>query len=162
MEPSIEEKNLYFSGLPSCPRLVARSNFHVIFKPSNGGGRFWPVKKYLSPMSLNHKIAALWDGGPLRKDIINALDGINWKAIEILRLGFHRDPDRPEQPEPEHPHVLLVSVANTTWSQGFPAVMSCRRIMEWYGLDDIHCEMKESVVEHSPSTPHEAPLLAPN
>ncbi|CAG9974904.1 unnamed protein product [Clonostachys byssicola] len=170
MEPNIEEKNLYFSGLPSRSRLVARSNFDVTFKPGNGG-IFYPVEKFLSPALPNHPIARLWDG-PLRKDIINALDGIDWISIDIVRLGLHENPDR-GLPEPEQPHVLLISVANTTWGQGFPAVMSCRRIMEQYGLDDIHCEMKEMVLadlscelegpvaERSASAPNEAPNEAP-
>jgi hypothetical protein len=58
MEPNIEEKNLYFSGLPSRSRLVARSNFDITFKPG-GGGIFWPVKKFLSPTLPNHEIVVL-------------------------------------------------------------------------------------------------------
>jgi hypothetical protein len=38
MDPITEEQNLYFSGLPSCPRLVARSNFDVLHNPRAGGG----------------------------------------------------------------------------------------------------------------------------
>ncbi|VUC34496.1 unnamed protein product [Clonostachys rosea] len=173
-EPSIQERNSYFHGLPSRPKLVARSNIEVKFKPGNGG-IWWPITKSLSPASPNHKIASLWVwDSPLQRDIFNALSGIDWKAIDVLRIGLDPNPECPEVPVPGRPHVLLVSVKpdSTTWQQAYPAVMSCRRILQQHGIDDIHCEMKESPVsraydpsvleEEEPDPAAESSLPVPN
>ncbi|CAG9936793.1 unnamed protein product [Clonostachys rosea f. rosea IK726] len=134
--PSTEEQYLYFAGLPSNPKLVARSNsLDIKFKRGNGG-TIWGIKKYLYTASPTHPIASLWDGA-LRQEIINALDGLDWTAIDILKLGLDPSWDRPDE-DPEKYHQ--------------------------YGIHDMHCEIKESDVTRSVSGPIKiatppAPLL---
>ncbi|CAG9988617.1 unnamed protein product [Clonostachys byssicola] len=83
--PSTEEQCFYFDGLPSNPKLVARSSSLDIKWGRGNGGTVWGSKKRLYPASPTHPIASLW-GGTLRRKIINALDGsggLDWTAIDI-------------------------------------------------------------------------------
>lgn len=141
---------MYFDGFPSNPKLVARSNSLDIKFEREKGGLNRGVKKHLSTASPTHPIASLWDG-TLRQEIVNALNGLDWTAIDILKIGLDPGWQRPKDPDPEEYHVLLVSVApnSTTWDQGYPVAIRCRGILQQYGIHDMHCEIKEPDITRS-------------
>ncbi|KAK7409259.1 hypothetical protein QQX98_008569 [Neonectria punicea] len=159
--PSDEEQWQYYHGLPSRPKLVARSSLDP-WQPQRG---WWPTCKMLSPVG-KHIIADLWNesNGPLRRDIIQALEGVKWTAIDILRIGIDGDSVSDDETDtPEHAITFFISVVpnSTSFQQGFPVVMQCRQILQRHGIDDIHCEMKESDVFRcaSETAPQTAPKL---
>ncbi|KAH8649001.1 hypothetical protein BGZ61DRAFT_469636 [Ilyonectria robusta] len=158
--PSFEEQVSYYYGLPSRPKLVARSSTDPWVDKFDFATQF-PVGKLLNPVG-RHPIVGLWNtDGPLRRDIVLALDGVEWTVIDVLRLGYTRKMST-ETEEPEHPVTLLISVKtdSTPWEQGHAVVMQCREILQQHGISDVHCEMKEAQVFPHASPPT-APLSAP-
>lgn len=157
--PTTEERDGYYYGLPSRPKLVARSSTDVC---SHQYDR-WSIGKNFSPVGP-HPIAKPWNDStsPLRRGIIEALKGIDWTAIDILRIGYGRSNDFTGEVY-AHPVNLLVSVqeGSTTWAQGIPVVMRCREILQSHGILDVHCEMRESHVTRGASSPGQAPASAP-
>ncbi|KPM35740.1 hypothetical protein AK830_g10829 [Neonectria ditissima] len=159
--PSEEEQLQYYHGLPSRPKLVARSNVH---HPWVGQIGPWPPAKILSPAG-NHIIADLWNNsdGPLRQGILQALKPVNWTAIDILRIGVNPSYlNKTDEETTKHPTTLLISVApdSTSFEHGYPVVIQCRQILQHHGVNDVHCEMKESTV-FSCGSPEIAPPSAP-
>ncbi|PON22955.1 hypothetical protein TGAM01_v208210 [Trichoderma gamsii] len=137
--PSSKEADLYYWGLPSRPKLVARSSTHVWEDP------FWSpspsmMHKSLRPADGNPLLHRLWNDATssLRNQIVEAVDAADWTAVDILRLGcageFHT--------------TLLVSVkpASLSWSQAHPITLRCKAILEGHGIDNVHCEIRESIV----------------
>ncbi|KAF4440987.1 hypothetical protein FACUT_3016 [Fusarium acutatum] len=66
---SRKESRVYYSGLPDSPNLVARSTTTLWNGP--------------------HAVVPLWNDstGPLRRKILEAVEGIDWNAIDMLRCG---------------------------------------------------------------------------
>ncbi|KAH7128949.1 hypothetical protein EDB81DRAFT_764100 [Dactylonectria macrodidyma] len=159
-QPPREEEQLgYYYGLPSRPKLVARSSTDP-YKYNFDFSTQYPVGKLLSSVR-QHPIADLWNtDGPLRREIVLALDGIQWTVIDVLRLGYQ--PRMTEELQLNHPVTLLISVKkdSTPWEQGHSVVVRCHEILQNYGISDVHCEMKESHTIRLASPPA-APLSAP-
>lgn len=157
--PTTEERDGYYYGLPSRPKLVARSSTDVWSHQYDG----WSVGKNFSPVG-HHAIAKPWNDStsPLRRAIVQALEGIDWRAIDVLRIGYERTNGFTGEVY-AHPVTLLVSVqeGSTTWAQGLAVVMRCREILQFYGILDVHCEMRESHLTRGASSPGQAPASAP-
>ncbi|KAJ4161592.1 uncharacterized protein LMH87_007623 [Akanthomyces muscarius] len=146
--PSAQEQDLYYDGLPSHPRLVARSSIEP-WQSIHGPDRH-PVtnlrrrKAFLPPS--RHDVMRLWNvkDAPLRRDIKHQLQHLSWNAIELFRVGFEDEQD---------PHgwklTLMVSVmpeSATTWSVAAQAAVACKAVLESYNIFDIHCEIRESSI----------------
>ncbi|KAM0082398.1 hypothetical protein ACKRZS_005382 [Fusarium odoratissimum] len=149
-EPSDRERRMYYCGLPSGPKLVARSSITPWFQPHE-----WPKNKRLD-VATGHKIQQLWNGpqGSLRKLIIGNLSGIDWTAIDILRVGYedaYQDADRLSQ----CPVTMLISVTknSTSFRQAEATIVACKDILIRFGLNDVEVEMKESIVSTTASIP---------
>ncbi|KAH7216865.1 uncharacterized protein BKA55DRAFT_717775 [Fusarium redolens] len=162
-EPSNRERRMYYYGLPSGPRLVARSSTTPWSQP-----REWPERKKLG-VATGHKIQQPWNDlqGSLQQLIINTLSGIDWTAIDILRVSYE------DTYEDKCPVTMLISVSkdSTSFRQAEAAIIACRDILIRFGLDDVEVEMKESIVSTAASSPgpatsdpitgHKAPRLDP-
>ncbi|KAF4967153.1 hypothetical protein FZEAL_10572 [Fusarium zealandicum] len=147
LPPSDEEARLYYYGLGNEPRLVARSSTEPW---AFVGQSRWPLAKSLDPVG-KHAVVTLWNSaGPLRQEIIEALDGVSWSAVDILRLGY-----LPTGDEAESPVTLFISVeaGSTPWVRGHSVVTRCREILQRHKIHDVHVEMKESRLIQSASTP---------
>ncbi|KAL5593144.1 hypothetical protein FOBRF1_012246 [Fusarium oxysporum] len=149
-EPSDRERRMYYCGLPSGPKLVARSSITPWFQPHE-----WPKNKRLD-VATGHKIQQLWNDpqGSLRKLIIGNLSGIDWTAIDILRVGYedaYQDADRLSQ----CPVTMLISVTENSASfrQAEATIVACKDILIRFGLNDVEVEMKESIVSTTASIP---------
>ncbi|UKZ68306.1 uncharacterized protein TrAtP1_009343 [Trichoderma atroviride] len=143
--PSDKEAVLYYWGLPSCPRLIARSSKHVWADPcrSDGGPSTCPpslMRKSLRPAAGDPLLHRLWNDATssLRIQIVEAVSAADWTAVDILRVGrvggFRT--------------TLLVSVKpeSLSWSRAHPITLRCKAILEEHGIDNVHCEIRESVV----------------
>ena len=164
--PSKDEVRLYYYGLPSEPRLVARSNASTLKWQNWSIGRgmvrrdpFWDdpkFEKYLHPVG-SHPIVQKWDG--CKNQIINILSSlsVDWRAIDVLRVGI-RPPDLndwrlhgldlpPLNMLGSSPTVLVsVKPDSCSWATGYEAVIQCKGILDRHELTDVHCEIKESKV----------------
>lgn len=83
-----EERNGYYYGLPSRPKLVARSSRDVWSHQQDGwsiGKRFRPVRYQASP-SLGMTLSASSDESSPKP-----LEGIDWSIIDILRIGYEKN-----------------------------------------------------------------------
>ncbi|KAM0441118.1 hypothetical protein ACHAPT_000423 [Fusarium lateritium] len=139
--PGPEEQGLYYVGLPSRPKLVARSSTDPWKYETDG---FWDIKKPLKPVS-NHPILEPWNDSTsaLRQGVLKSLQGIDWTAIDVFRLGY--DPSMYLPKEYGQPVTILISVKkdSTSWEQGHKAVMACHAVLQECGIHDVHVEMKQ-------------------
>ncbi|PFH57500.1 hypothetical protein XA68_14997 [Ophiocordyceps unilateralis] len=152
--PSEYEKNYYYFGLPSQPRLVARSSTTVWVPPRDERGM---LNKRLRHVGV-HTIIDAWnnDSAFLRTEIIRTLvdEGADFHAIDLLRSGYEES----QSPSPETgvttptgdprnaPVVLLVSVApqSLSWPAGRRLAVRCWTVLRRHQFEDVHCEIKES------------------
>lgn len=140
--PSQEEASLYYHGLPSSPRLIARSGRDKFVGPKSR----WDDRhrKWLARVG-DHAIAGLWHSGLLMQDVIRILSirDIRWTAVDILRLGRN-----PEAEETEETVTMLISVepGSTPWVNSQVAVNDCKDRLKELRILDVEVEMKEAVV----------------
>ncbi|KAI9155750.1 hypothetical protein HJFPF1_08339 [Paramyrothecium foliicola] len=132
----------YYYGLPSRPKLVATTSPWIPRDPGRWGVGIWPVTKCLRPV-LQHDIIEQWDrpGSKLRKQIIEFVDShsLQWRAIDILRIGYVDGPATVTM-------FISVHPASTSPDVGKTLVEECKSILHTYGIHDVECDMKESVV----------------
>ncbi|ROT42951.1 hypothetical protein SODALDRAFT_347798 [Sodiomyces alkalinus F11] len=126
----------YYSGLPSRPRLVARTGVEWTEDPQQ---EMWSYHKYLSSVE-DHPIVELWkEDQPLPHLIMKALASLPWVAIDVLRVGvFHFDNTIPV--------VMLVTVepGETRWAIADLIATNCKNILTQFGITDVEVEIKES------------------
>ncbi|KAH6968055.1 hypothetical protein DER45DRAFT_620558 [Fusarium avenaceum] len=143
--PGDLEAGSYYYGISSCPRLVARTSsdpFVLRIETQH------PVPKRFDPVG-SHKIVSLWNNdGPLRTQILEVVEELQWNAIDILRLGY--DPD-------DKPVTMLISIdsGSADWSTAIRVALRCREILCRHGVE-LEVEIKESrifpAVGHHPLT----------
>ncbi|KAL4730125.1 hypothetical protein ACLX1H_002155 [Fusarium chlamydosporum] len=143
LPPSEDEKDGYYYGLPSRPLLVARTSTEPWVERSARSG-FWPLYKKLEVVR-GHAIKDMWndDEGPLRRDIINCLENVEWTAIDILRVGF--EPSETGE-KFDKPVTMLISVEkdSANFTKALATVTKCQEILHKHGIVDVPVEMKES------------------
>lgn len=135
---SEKEAKYYYYGLPSCPRLVARSSSLTIpWKEPTGPEAYLPRKELLP--AGGHALGAVWD--KLGQSIVKLLDAekVLWNSLDVVRIGVPE-----EKPAP----VVWVGINPGTLSpvKGFQVALNCKELLEENGIDDVHVEMRESVV----------------
>lgn len=161
--PSTEERELYYFGLPSLPKLVARSSTHDWVNPQKpeftmftGTLNMYP--KSLRPVGRHPLLHQLWNdaSSSLRVQILELVSATaDWSAIDILRIGLND----------EFHITLLISVKpdSMSWGRGHSLVLRCLAILVNHGIHDVQCEIRESVVtfcaetskiDSNPSTPN--------
>lgn len=157
--PSPEEQRGYYCGLPSCPKLIARSST-IPWSPQYDG---WSIPKCLYVVG-EHAIAELWNDADssLRRQILQVVDRVDWTAIDVLRVGYARDNGWTGE-RFRRPVTILISVraCSTSFEQGSRVVAACSRILEDHDLDDVQVEMKESEVRRAALASPLAPLSTP-
>jgi WD40 repeat protein len=136
-QPGEEERNFYYFGLPSGPKLVARSSG---FKWQRQFQDHHEIRRDLKNIG-NHPIVGRYNNDVI-KDIINALGDLPWNAIDVLRIGYQLD-------EPtESPVILWVSVPpdSTTWDECCPRAVKCTEVLRKHNILDVECEVREAAV----------------
>ncbi|KAK2045665.1 hypothetical protein LZ31DRAFT_552961 [Colletotrichum somersetense] len=135
--PTEDESNWFYNGLPSRPRLVARS--------SSTPSRFknldsWSSDRKTITVVGNHAIVSKWNDepSPLRNEILDILTrhNVDCCAIDVLRIGYLDE---------EIPVNVSISVsADKVWEISSHVAWECRKALVEHGLDDVHCEIEES------------------
>lgn len=141
VEPTQQERDLYYHGIPSRPKLVARSSPEPwVLVQSEWSG---PRRKAMYAVG-DHPIVAIWNDDAstsLRAQVIDLLSkrDVNWHAIDVLRIGYREAPN-------DAPVVVFISVErdSLTWERGHAVAVQCRLLLLQYELSDVHCEIKES------------------
>ncbi|KAL6788523.1 hypothetical protein J3E68DRAFT_444266 [Trichoderma sp. SZMC 28012] len=143
--PSEEEARLYYYGLPSRPRLIARSGICMWVNPQMPGfttflGTQNMYPRVLQPVGRHPQLHQQWNDGSssLRAQILKAVDGINWTALDILRIGLNG----------EYTLTLMIAVLpdSLSWRDGHPIALQCKGIFESHGIQGVECEIRESIV----------------
>lgn len=152
-QPTALEAEWYYCGIPSTPRLIARTGV-AQFELRKGDTDPSPFKVICRVGA--HEIAQLWNHGTLSSLIMDALSSIEWNTIDVVRIGYAKG---------DHfPVTLLVSVTpdSTGWPEGQAAVDRCEKVLHSQHLSDVNVEIKEGVVfslsDHQ-TAPPEAPRL---
>ncbi|KAK1980242.1 hypothetical protein LZ30DRAFT_782878 [Colletotrichum cereale] len=139
---SEDERNSYYRGLLSQPRLVARSSSTPLQTDMT---RLPSLSKTLGVVG-QHAIVGKWNDepSPLQNRILEILTGekVDWRALDVFRIGYAGD---------EMPVILWITVAAGALSHeaGHRVAWRCREALQEHGLDDVHCEIKEPrMVDH--------------
>jgi hypothetical protein len=134
--PSGDEATSYYYGLPSKPRLIARSSPDVWMKPT--GAEAYLEPKELTPLGT-HLLNAVWETtvGPAM-DLYFQRKGVQNNSMNPLRIGIAG------QSSP--PAVIFVGVNPGSLSPelGIEVAVHCRSILVQNGIDDLHVEIRES------------------
>ncbi|KAL7908696.1 hypothetical protein GGI35DRAFT_493694 [Trichoderma velutinum] len=143
--PTNEERQLYYCGLPSRPKLVARSSTNIWVNAHRKEQLVFDSRedlnlKTLRPVGRHPLLHQLWNdaSSSLRTQILQAVGVANWTAIDILRVCLNK----------EDPITLMVAVnpGSLSWSDGHAIAMRCKSILEAHHIYDVHCEIRESMV----------------
>jgi hypothetical protein len=135
--PGEEEQTFYYHGLPSRPKLVARSSG---FRWQRQFIDQHETRKVLKNIG-DHPIVDQYNDNVI-KDIINVLGDLPWNAIDVLRIGYDfEDPTK-------YPVILWVSVqpGSTTWDKGYQYAIECTVVLRKYNIPDVECEIKEAEI----------------
>ena len=135
--PGEEEQTFYYFGLPSRPKLVARSSG---FKWQRQFGDQHEIRKVLKNVG-NHPIVDKYNDNVIN-DIIYVLGDLPWNAIDVLRIGY-------EFGHPtEYPVILWVSVqpGSTTWDECYLCAIKCTAVLRKYDIPNVECEIKEAEI----------------
>ncbi|KAK1969321.1 hypothetical protein LY78DRAFT_630161 [Colletotrichum sublineola] len=138
-QPTGPERDWFYIGLPSRPKLVARSSS----TPFHFHGDAWSLDRKALAVVGDHPIVGKWNDepSPLRNKILGILaeQDVDWQAIDILRIGYND--------EREKPVIVSISVSvHTSWETGSQVARECREALVEHELGDVHCEIKESVL----------------
>ncbi|KAL7951501.1 hypothetical protein V8C42DRAFT_304258 [Trichoderma barbatum] len=153
--PSEEEALLYYYGLPSNPRLIARSSIQPWVNPQRPEsttftGRVNQYPRILQPVGRHSSLHELWNDGSssLRIQILQAIGGVNWTAVDILRVGING----------EFTITLMIAIIPGTlsWNDGYPITLHCKRIFQSHDIFGVECEIRESVVNFRADTTPES------
>ena len=142
--PTLDEAKFYYYGLPSQPRLVARSSTFIYVKPT--GPEAYHKPKEISPFTSSHPLRAIWEVtvGPAIVEYLNTA-GANWTSLDPVRIGFIGG----SSPLP----IIWLGVVPDSLSatEGVEVATHCKGILSAHDIDDVHVEIRESEVVRSAS-----------
>ena len=133
---SLEESKLYYYGLPSQPRLVARTTT----TPWEYG-----TEKELRPIGNHHqKLKKAWQND-LPNQLFNLLNElkVEWTSFDIIRIARVGDTDAPA--------ILWLGVMPESLSgeKGVEVAVKCKKLLLEHGISDVDCEIRESKVSRN-------------
>ncbi|KAL4077475.1 hypothetical protein J3A83DRAFT_4388852 [Scleroderma citrinum] len=133
--PSLVEARYFYYGLPSQPRLVARSSTYIWLEPT--GLEAYPGEKELTPLGYDHPLQAIWE------PIVGPAMGVQWTSLDPVRIGSAGDLSPPV--------IVWIGVRPGSLSAevGVEVAMHCKGLLSAHSIDDIHVEIRESEVFRS-------------
>ena len=144
--PSKQEREGYYLGLPSPPALVARTST-AVWEPLDTEGN--PRRKGLGPLGPD-KLGGEKQVLVMTPEIIKVLDahGVKWTSINYARIG-----DGEPYYEP-NPPILWIGVCpgaltdedGSSLPIAGKVAVACKQVLEKYGILDVECEIRESVL----------------
>ncbi|WWD04257.1 hypothetical protein V865_002325 [Kwoniella europaea PYCC6329] len=132
----------YYHGVPTCPKLLARSGDDNWSQPRSTLDIGYPEPKVLAPVDAAHPITAIWDI-PLGEELLQTLDRIlpTANSIDVLKVCYEFEV------ESANPVIWIGVTPNTATSTIAKGVVkSCIALLEKYGMLDVQVEIKESTV----------------
>ncbi|KZT04526.1 uncharacterized protein LAESUDRAFT_715565 [Laetiporus sulphureus 93-53] len=138
---SDKEAIFYYAGLPSGPRLVARTGTTPWKEPT--GPEAYRKLKELRPVG-NHPLSEVWEDGLALKihDLLDTMK-VKWTSIDVVRI---RDVETSSAPV-----ILWIGVvpASLSGEDGVVVASKCRELLVEYGITDVDVEIRESVITRS-------------
>lgn len=146
--PSEAEAEGYFRGLPSCPRLVARSNWASRWadRRPDGDTSGDRVKRQIHPVDKWHRIVPQWNlgfSGLLVPQITAAMGNLQWNTVDVLCIGYEPVPGMSALDIMGIVALVIGVEPGTTWSAAFPVALRCKEILEQHGIYGVECLIKE-------------------
>ncbi|KAF8345616.1 hypothetical protein F5887DRAFT_917279 [Amanita rubescens] len=140
------EAMFYYSGLPSCPRLVYRTGTTLWTEPT--GLEAYHELKELRPV-FGHVLNTIWNNlGPMVCDSLDSA-GVLWTTIDVVRFF------KVEKGE-VGPVVLWIGVSPNTLlgKDAHAAARSCLDLLQEFGVTDVEVEFRESIYTPSAGSPN--------
>ncbi|TFY68395.1 hypothetical protein EVG20_g3582 [Dentipellis fragilis] len=142
--PSNEEAGLYYAGLPSRPRLVARSGIVPWSAPT--GPEAYAVIRMLHPVG-DHAVKEVWEDKLALKlhALLDSME-VKWTSTDVVRIGNADEPYR------SAPVVLWIGVIPTSLSgaDGVVVASKCKELLvAEYNITDVDVEIRQSIVARS-------------
>ena len=139
--PSEIEARIYYYGLPSRPRLVARTGSATWKEPT--GPEAYPVIKEFNVVG-NHALTEVWEDNLAIKlhALLDSME-VKWTSTDVVRIGIRE--------EPSPPVILWIGVMPSSLSghDGVTTALECRKLLYEYGIRDVDVEIRESEVTYS-------------
>jgi hypothetical protein len=141
--PSPEESKFYYYGLPSQPRLVARTTTTP-----------WEASDVAELRPCNHKALNEALENDLPEQLFGLLDElkIKWTSVDIVRIARTEDA--------WHAPVILwlgVMPESLSGEKGVELAVKCKKLLLERGISDVDCEIRESKVWPQITAETEAP-----
>lgn len=138
--PSLEEAGLYYYGLPSRPRLVARTTT-TPWAPLTGPEAYATAKE-LRPIGDHKDLKKAWWHYGIPQKLIDLLDTmeIKWTSIDAVRIACVGDAHAPA--------IIWLGVMHKSLSgeKGVKLAAKCKELLLEHGIQDVDCEIRESEV----------------
>ncbi|KAI6006447.1 hypothetical protein EDC04DRAFT_3123797 [Pisolithus marmoratus] len=141
MPPSEREAEFYYAGLPSAPRLVARTGTTPWEEPI--GPEAYRKIRELRAVG-NHAIKKVWEDN-LALELHALLDQmkVKWISTDVIRIGYAK--------KPYFPVILWIGVMPQSLSgdYGLYVTSKCQQLLRNHNITDVDVEIRESVVTRS-------------
>ncbi|KAG9019613.1 hypothetical protein FRB90_012459 [Tulasnella sp. 427] len=141
--PSDKEARSYYAGLPSRPRLVARTGTTPWREPT--GPEAYSVIRELRAVGNHDTLQEIWEDS-LAPKVHALLDSmrVKWTSTDVVRFGL------PEK-KPSRRVILWIGVMPSSLSghDGIEVALKCRELLVHDGILDVDVEIRESVVTRS-------------
>ncbi|KAF8958833.1 hypothetical protein BDZ97DRAFT_1840183 [Flammula alnicola] len=136
---SAAEAEHYYHGLPSKPRLIARTG--APWHPPSGPEAYLRCKELRIP-GQHELLTQLWEDNLAIKvhDILNK-NHVDWSSTDIVRIA-HDD-------EPDGNLILWIGVwvrppTRLSYEAGIEVARQCKRLLLDHGITDVDVELRES------------------
>ena len=153
---SENEAYLYYAGLPSRPRLVARSSTPTTPWTEPSGMEAYPLRKELKAVG-NHALNDVWEDklAPFVLDILES-ESVKFTSVDVVRIGIVG--------EPSPPVILWIGVLPASLSpvDGLNVALQCKELLEKNDIIDVDVELRESIVTRSVGSRFLDPVLSSN
>ena len=146
--PSDMEAKFYYHGLPSRPRLVARSSTTPWVVAT--GPWACSTSKELRPIGNHKGLKRAWQNH-LPTQLFEVLDkhDVDWTCLDLVRMANARD-DYAAGDDDAHA-ILWVGVmpGSLPSQQGYGLAMHVKSLLQSHGITDVECEIRETKVLRS-------------
>lgn len=141
------EAQLYYDGLPSKPRLIARTG--PLWEAPSGPEAYSRLKELKIPG--DHEIFEVWeDNLAFKAHAILDQNDVDWSSTEIVRIGYVDEPSGNVilwvgvwRPDPRRGSTPL------SYDVAINVALKCKKLLEHYGIMDVNVELRESDIIQS-------------
>ncbi|KAI0647688.1 hypothetical protein C8Q79DRAFT_924809 [Trametes meyenii] len=132
------ESKVYYAGLPSQPKLIARTG-GLPYEPPTGPEAYTRTKQLR--IAGPHEIGEIWEDDLAPKvDALLRAHSVDSTSLDVLRIGYDDDTSCPV--------VLWIGVepGSVSFERGAEVVSLCKELLAEHHIDDVNVEIRESVV----------------